>query len=132
MSSARWILAMIAVLLLDVACANDATGGKAQAGTLTLRLTTPHADDGAMTFTVSGGPIDSTVAVNASLRLFSRQDGATLTGAVVGALADGAVITMYVPDAGAAARYTATVLEVADRQDMLRPSLAEYAITVTP
>jgi hypothetical protein len=131
-NSARWILAVMAVLVLDAACANDATGGKAQAGTLTLRLTTPHADDGAMTFTVSGGPIDSAAAVNASLRLFARRDGETLNGAVVGALANGAVITVYVPDAGAAARYTATVVEVADRQDALRPSLSGYAITVTP
>jgi len=37
-----------------------------------------------------------------------------------------------VPDAGAAARYTATVLEVADRQDAVRPSLSGYAITMTP
>jgi hypothetical protein len=130
-NSARWILA-VAVLLLVVACAKDATGGAAQAGTLTLRLTTPHVDDGAMTFTVSGGPIDSAVAVNASLRLFTRRGGETLNGAVVGALVNGAVITVYVPDAGAAARYTATVLEVADRQDALRPSLAGYTITVTP
>jgi hypothetical protein len=38
-----------------------------------------------------------------------------------------------VPDAGAAAAagYTGRVLEVADRQDVLRASLAGYALTVT-
>jgi len=40
------------------------------------------------------------------------------------------VATLHVPDVGAAARYTTTVLEVADRQDALRASLAGYALTV--
>jgi ABC-type glycerol-3-phosphate transport system substrate-binding protein len=133
MNSTRWVLAMIAVLSLGVACSNDATGGDTQAGTLTVRLTTPHADDGAITFTVSGPPIDAAAAINASLRLFTRREGdSTVVGAVVGALADGVVITLHVPDVGAAARYTATVLEVADRQDALRTSLAGYALTVAP
>ena len=132
MKTARWIFAMIAVLLLDVACSNDATGGDTLAGTLTVRLTTPHADDGAMTFQVSGPPIDSALAINGSVRLFTRrEDGSTVVGVVVGALADGAVITLHVPDVGAAARYTATVLEVADRQDALRAALTGYALTVT-
>jgi hypothetical protein len=133
MKSARWIFAMIAVLLLDVACSKDATGGDRQAGTLTLRLTTPHADDGAMTFQVSGAPIDSAFAANGSLRLFTRRDGSSaVVGVVVGVLADGAGMTLHVPDVGATARYAATVLEVADRQDALRTSLAGYALTVAP
>lgn len=133
MNCSRWVFAIIAILVLGVACSNDATGGQMQAGTLTLRLTTPHADDGAMTFQVSGAPIDSAVAINGSLRLFTRREGrSTVVGAVVGALGNGAVITLDVPDVGAAARYTATVLEVADRQDALRASLTGYVLTVTP
>jgi len=133
MNGSRWVFAIIAILLLGVACSNDATGGQMQAGTLTLRLTTPHADDGAMTFQVSGAPIDSAVAINGSLRLFTRREGSsTVVGAVVGALGNGAVIRLDVPDVGAAARYTATVLEVADRQDALRASLTGYVLTVTP
>ena len=125
-------LAMMAVLFIAAACSKDATGGDKLAGTLTVRLTTPNADDGAMTFRVSGGPIDSALAVNQSLRLFTRADGATVVGVVVGALAEGAVITLHVPDVGEAARYSATVLEVADRQDALRGSLTGYALMVTP
>src|SRR5256885_1872054 len=107
--------------------------GWSPAGTLTLRLTTPHADDGAMTFQVSGPPIDSATVANASIRLFTRREsGSTVIGAVVGALDNGAVATLHVPDVDAAARYTTTVLEVADRQDALRASLAGYALTVAP
>jgi len=131
MKTARWILPVVAVLFFG-ACANDATGGDKQPGTLTLRLTTPNVDDGAMTFQVSGAAIDSATAVNQSLRLFTRRDGDGVVGVVVGTVANGAVITLHVPDVGEAARYTATVLEVADRQDALRASLAGYALTVTP
>jgi hypothetical protein len=133
MSGSRWIFAMVAALLVAVACSDDSTGAAARVGTLSLRLTTPHADDGAMLFEVSGPPIDSASAVNGSLRLFTRRvDGSTVVGAVVGALANGAAVTLHVPDVGASAGYTANVVEVADRQDALRASLAGYALTVVP
>jgi len=133
MSVSRWIFAMVAALSVGAACSDDSTGGAPPAGTLIVRLTTPHADDGAMLFEVSGPSIDSASAVNGSLRLFTRRvGGSTVVGAVVGALANGAVVTLYVPDVGAAAGYTARVLEVADRQDALRTSLAGYALTVAP
>jgi hypothetical protein len=100
-------------------------------GLLTLvRLTTPHSDDGAMRFTVSG-PVDSAVVVNPSLQLFTRRVGSTVVGVVVGALASRAVVILHGSDPGGAG-YSAQVLEVADRQDLLRPSLAGYALTVTP
>ncbi len=133
MRRARWIFAMVATLSVGAACSDDPTGGTVPPGTLTLRLTTPHADDGAMVFDVSGPPIDSALAGNASLRLFTRRAGSsTVVGAVVGALANGAVVTLQVPDVGAAAAYTAQVVEVADRQNALRASLAGYALTVAP
>ena len=132
MSRVRWTFAMAAVLSLAAACSDDPTSGAPRAGTLIVSLTSPHSDDGAMTFEVSGPAIDSAVAVNPSLRLFTRREGGSaVVGAVVGALANGAVVRLYVPN-GSAAGYTATVLEVADRQDILRASLAGYALTMTP
>ena len=133
MSRVRWILVMAAALAVGAACADDPTGGAPRAGTLIVRLATPHADDGAMLFEVSGPSIESATAANASLRLFTRREGSsTVAGVVVGALASGAVVTLQVPDVGAAAGYTARVLEVADRQDALRASLTGYALTVAP
>src|SRR5438128_6138233 len=133
MSRSRWVFAMVAALVAGTACSENPTGGSARAGALTLRLTTPHADDGAMTFEVSGAPIDGATAVDASLRLFTRREsGSTVIGAVVGALDNGAVVTLHVPDVGAAARYTTTVRAVAARQDALRTSLAGYALKVAP
>jgi hypothetical protein len=133
MSYARWIFAMTAVLSLGAACSDDPIGGVTQAGTVTLRLTTPHDDDGAVLFEVSGPPIDTALAANASLKLFTRRsDASTIVGAVVGVVTDGAAVTLRVPDVGAAAGYTARVLEVADRQNVLRTSLTGYALTVGP
>ena len=122
----------LGILLVGAACASDSTGTGSGAGTLILRLATPHDDDGAVLFEVSGPPIDTLVSVNASLRLFTRRaDGSTIVGAVVGVVAEGAVITLRVPDIGAAARYTARIREVADRDNVLRASLAGYALTVS-
>jgi hypothetical protein len=134
MSAARWIFATVAALSLAAGCSNDSTGAAAQPGTLHLTLTTPHPDDGAFSFQVSGPAFDSaTVAVGSSLRLFTlAEGGATLRGAVVGALATGAEVTLYVPDVGSAGRYTARVIEVADRQNVLRASLAGYALAIAP
>jgi len=129
------VLCAVAALLFAVACADDSTGtgGPPQAGTLILRLTTPHSDDGAVLFELSGPPIDSVVALNASLQLFTRRaNDSTIVGAVVGVVANGAVVTLHVPDVGAASGYAARILEVADRQNALRISLAAYALTVTP
>lgn len=133
MSRSRWILAIVTALSVGTACSSDKPAGPAtQAGTLTVRLTTPNADDGAVLFELSGSPIDSALAANASLRLFTRRaDGSKVVGAVLGALNNGAVVTLRVPNAGATG-YTARVIEVADRQNALRASLTGYALTVTP
>ena len=83
MSRLARALTMTAALLVGVSCSDDPVAG-AGAGTVTLRLTTPHADDGAVLFEVSGPPIDSATADNASLRLFTRRLGeTTIIGALV-------------------------------------------------
>ena len=134
MTRSRWIFAMVAALSVGTACSDDpTTPGVAQPGTVVLRLTTPHTDDGGVLFEVSGPPIDSATAVNASLRLFTRRGGgSTLLGVLVGAIRTGTVVTLHVPDVAATGGYTARLLEVADRQDTLRSSLTGYALTVTP
>jgi hypothetical protein len=133
MSRSRWIFAMTAALLVGVSCSDDPVGGVTQAGTVTLRLTTPHADDGAVLFEVTGPAIDGATVDNASLRLFTRRvSETTITGALVGAVTNGVVITLRVPEAGPGTDYTARVLEVADRENGLRGSLTGYALTAGP
>jgi len=129
MTRARWMFVLVAALF--AACADQPTSVGPGAGRLVVRLTTPHSDDGAMTFQVNGPAIEG-ASVNGSLQLFTRRvNDSTLVGAVIGTLANGAVITIDVPDGSVAAAYTATLREVADREDALRASLAGYALTVT-
>ena len=131
MTRARWMFAMVAALFVSVSCSDQPTNPGSGPGTLAVRLTTPHGDDGAMTFQVNGPSIES-ASVNGSLQLFTlRVNDSTLVGAVIGTLANGAIITLHVPDGSVAAAYTATLREVADREDALRASLAGYALTVT-
>jgi hypothetical protein len=135
MKGVRWILAMVALLSVGAACSDEPTGTPVDppgAGMLVLYLTTPHADDGVVMFELTGPAIDGATAANGSLRLFTRRAGDVLVGVVLGAVSDGPVVTLQVPDVGTAGDYRARVLEVADRQDALRASLTGYAITVTP
>ena len=133
MNRSGWIFALVAALSVSAACSDDPVAIVPHAGTLTLRLTTPHVDDGALTFTLSGPAINNATAANASLRLFTRGSGdATIIGVLVGDLATGDVVTLYVPDVTAVAHYSAHVLEVADRDDALRASLAGYVLSVAP
>ena len=128
------ILFALAAVVIGAACAGKATGSGEPAGrgTLIVRLTTPHADDGAILFELSGPPIDTVVAVNASLQSFTRRaSSSTVVGAVIGVVVNGAVVTLQVPDVSASALYTVRIVEVADRENVLRPSLTGYGLTVS-
>jgi hypothetical protein len=131
MKRSRRLLALVAVLCLWTACSEEPISAP-PAGALFLHLATPHADDGAVIFVITGPSIDSVTVDKSSLRLFTRSSGGTLAGIVVGAVDAGPIVRLHVPDVGAAAAYRAQVIEVADRQDALRGSLVEYAMTVTP
>lgn len=133
MICSRWTVAIAAVLVMGVGCSNapNPTAAPGRAGAVTIHLATPYSDDGAILFEVNGPAIDSATSVNPSLQLFTRRAGAAaLVGAVVGVLADGPTVVLHVPDVGAAAGYTARVLDVADRDNALRPSLSGYRLTV--
>jgi hypothetical protein len=127
-------VALLVALSAGVACSDDPIGAPPQrTGTLTLLLTTPHTDDGAVMFEVSGPPVDSVLAANTSLRLFTRRaDGSTVVGVAVGVVTGDALVMLHVPDTTRAAEYTARLLDVADRGNVLRASLAGYALSVMP
>jgi hypothetical protein len=131
MTRKLWILAAAALLLDGTACGDS--GSPAQPGTLRVSLTTPNIDDGAILFEVSGPAIDTITAVNASYRLFTRRIGNTTVRVVLaGAVASGTVAVFEVPDVDAAGSYTATLTEVADRQNQLRLQLNGYQLQVAP
>jgi hypothetical protein len=135
MSGVRRIFAMVAALSMGAACTEDQhhpTTSDDRHGTVVLFLTTPHSDDGAVLFEVIGPAIDSATAVSPSIRLFTRRVGGSLSGALVGEVASGAVVLLHLPDVESAGEYRASVREVADRQDSLRASLTGYLLRVSP
>ena len=112
---------------------DDPTGpgnGGPTAGTLTVTLVTPNADDGAILFTVNGPDMTQIAAGDAALYFRHAQDGATVTGVVAGDVAGGALLTFRVPDIDAAGSYSAVIQQVADRDNELRGSLAGYSLSV--
>ncbi len=128
-------LTAIGTLSFGVACSDSTgvTGGVPRPGTLMVGLTTTHGDDGAVLFEVSGPPIDGAAAASAWSRLFTRRaDASTMAGVLIGSLESGDVVALQVPDVDAASRYSARVIEVADRANALRESLGSYALTIRP
>lgn len=117
------------VLAATVACGSDSTTGPT-AGTLTVSLTTPNADDGAMLLTVSGPDMTQIAVEDTSLYVRYAQDGTTITVVLVGDLRAGSLVTFHVPDVDAVSSYSATITQVADRNNVLRGSLTGYALTV--
>jgi hypothetical protein len=60
-----------------------------------------------------------------------RANDSTIVGAVIGVVVNGVVVTLQVPDVTASALYTVRIVEVADREHVLRASLTGYALTVS-
>ena len=102
-------------------------------GELTIRWTTPNADDRAALLRVVV-PAGMTTAVpevaTPGLEVFHRRTADTLRIAVFGDLASGALVRVAVPDVRQASRVGAQVTEVSGADDAVRASLAGYAVTV--
>lgn len=96
----------------------------ATAGVLTVELTTPNTDDGAVQFAVSGPAIDSVRAVGfeGMTSLLSGQAQTILTGA----LASGPVARVYVHDIARATEYRAWVVAAAARSSYQLQDVSGY------
>ena len=112
---------------------NQPTPPTALPGTLTARLVTPNADDGAILIEITGpAPVaDVTVAAQGAI-VHSRPNGNKTRLAVFGPLASGAIVSFSVPDVNAAQQYSARVTEVSDRASAMRTSVTGYGISIAP
>jgi hypothetical protein len=98
------------------------------AATLVVQLATPAQDDGAVLFTISGGPVDSVESLGYPLYT-ARIDDHTTRVIVVGKLAPGAVARVHIGDDRRLSRYSAAVNQVAARTYAQR-DMAGYEITL--
>jgi hypothetical protein len=117
--------ALIAVAWLG-GCSEEPT--EPTAATLQVRLATPAQDDGAVLFTLSGGPIDSVDAPGHVLYL-GRPDDNTIRVIVAGELASGAIAQVHIPDDRQVSQYSATLQQVASRGYAQR-DITSYGLTL--
>lgn len=116
----------------DVTSGNPGSGGTdPTAGTLTVSLTTPHTDDGAIRFTVTGPFVTTPRAASPGHLVFTRQRSPQeLDVVVVGDLQSEAILILPVRDTRTAPDYQVTITEVATRTNALRTDLTGYGTLV--
>lgn len=136
----RWAMGLVVLLSvavygckLDDITAEDFRSGNTDttAGTLTVSLTTPNMDDGAIRFTVTGPFVTTPRAASSGHLVFTMQRSPQeLDVVVVGDLQSEAILILPVRDTQAAADYQVTITEVATRTSALRTDLSGYGTQV--
>lgn len=130
MTPTRWtgIGLSLALLGVGLGCGGGSTGPKA--GTATVSLVTPNADDGAVLITLTGPGLANPQSANSAYHVYWRVVSANdVRAIVVGDLASGAVLTVDVDDVGKIGQYVGSVVEAASRNDVVRTSVAGYGVT---
>ncbi|MES2306233.1 MAG: hypothetical protein V4558_12035 [Gemmatimonadota bacterium] len=121
---------LLLLSLFAAACGGEAIA-PARPGTLTLQLTTPNANDGALVVVISGGTV-STVHPAGNLEVVRQADGSGTHLLLVGDVTAGIVATIDVPDIARASAYVAVVEQAADRTSFALLDPAAYRITIVP
>jgi hypothetical protein len=130
MNTMRWVaMGGMALLGAGIACGGDKTTGPT-AGTVTVSLVTPNADDGAVLLTLTGPSLSNVQSAGSSYKVYWRVASASEVHAiVVGDLTAGVVLTVDVDDVGKLGQYGGTVDEAASRTDQVRASVSGYGVT---
>lgn len=115
------------------ACARDAGFSSTRAsGMLIVSLDTPHADDGAVLVSVSGGDAFTPVALDPAVRLFvlagDPASGETRV-AVLGHRLSGPLFAFQTSGDD---DWTASVIDAADTRNRVRENLTGYVVHVDP
>jgi hypothetical protein len=110
-------------------CQSESAGPTA--GVLNVSLATPNSDDGAILFSVSGGPVDSVEV--AGYPVYSvRVDRNTLRVIVTGDLRTGIVARVRIADERQRSSYAAALEQVAARSSYGQRDPASYSLTLAP
>lgn len=131
MSASRWIRMAVSLGVLAAApgCGGDKSTGP-KAGTATVSLATPNADDGAVLLTLTGPGLANVQSASSSYKVYWRVvSPSEVRAIVVGNLASGAVLTASVDDVGKIGQYAGTVVEAASQSDGIRTSTSGYGVT---
>jgi hydroxyethylthiazole kinase-like sugar kinase family protein len=101
------------------------------AATVELTFTTAADDDGAVLFTISGGPVDSVEAAGYALYL-ARLDPNTMRVIVAGDLTSGVIARLHIPDNQQRPQYSVTINQVAARVSYAQRQPESYSLALAP
>ncbi len=125
---AQLLAALTATVILLSGCSSDSAAPVA--ATLEVSFATASTDDGAVLFTVSGGPIDS-VEAPAGYRLYSAETSPTsLRVVVAGDLRAGTIARIHIADGRKLSQYSATIDQVAARGSYVQRDPVSYSLQV--
>ena len=119
---------VVLLLALVTACSDDTNSPTA--GAMNLNLATPNSDDGGLLFTLTGGPIDSLVAMSGQV-YSAKVDPSSYRVIIAGDLAAGTIARIYLPDIRRAGGYSATVTQAAARGSYVQRDPAGYTLTLS-
>ncbi|HYF40440.1 MAG TPA: hypothetical protein VD930_12175 [Gemmatimonadales bacterium] len=118
---------LLIALALVSACSSEPAAPVA--AVLEVNFATSATDDGAVLFTVSGGPVDSVEAPG--YRLYTAQTGPTSMRVVVaGDLRAGTIARIHIADSRKLSQYSATIDQVAARGSYLQRDPVSYSLMV--
>lgn len=118
-------------LMLSVLLFSCSSGTGPTAGVLNVKFSSLRSDDGAVLFTVAGGPVESVEAVSGTVHRV-QIDANTLRVVITGNLSAGAIARVRIADMTQAWRYTAAVNQVAARSTYVARDPGPYSITLAP
>ena len=119
----------LAGLAAGAGCGGGGDPTQPAAGPLDLVLSTPNNGDGAILLTVSGAAIDSVSAAGYTT-FATRASGTSWRVVVTGAITDGAIARIHVPNTGLAGSYSVTISDVAAQGTYALRNLSGYTVDV--
>lgn len=132
MRTNRWIGLGLSLGLLATAlgCGGDNAVAPRVAGNMTVSLTTPNTDDGAVLVALFGPGFTNIQPASASYRVYSLTASPTeVRILVVGDLSTGALLSLDIGDAARIAEYHGTVIQAASRDDIVHTVSTDYDLT---
>lgn len=132
MRTNRWIGLGLSLGLLGtgLACGDNPVVPKPRAGSVTVSLTTPNADDGVVLLALFGPGFTNLKPASASYRVYSLAASPTeIRILVVGDLSTGALLSLDIDDPARIAEYHGTVIQAASRDDIAHTVSTDYDLT---
>jgi hypothetical protein len=118
-------------LMLSVLLFSCSSGTGPTAGVLNVKLSTLRGDDGAVLFTIAGGPVESVEAVSGAVHS-AQIDAHTLRVVITGKLSAGAIARVRIADMTQTSHYSAAVNQVAARSSYVPRDPGQYSISLEP